>query len=498
MNRPRRNSEAEHHAIYKRTSISRKPEELVERRMAHAETLRKKHREQLITAKRFRNLTRHEEYESAGEEEPESEKRTEHDDDISPYYRLSTRQVESLANDLKSYDMRTRIQAASYISKFVLEPAESLIKYISEGDCIQVLTQMMTGPNIEEQIEATQTISNIAAGPYALWKKSIFAVPYLTALLGSDNMNLREIAAGALGNIAAEDLGDMNDEDDKTRAIIRNNGAIKPLTRMLDSGDVPLIQSACFALANLARGEEKELEDFLNVGLIDKLVNHLTNDNDTIVEVCWTISYLTAGSEKCRQEALAKGIAEPLVKALVSLSEQGPVVLPALRSLGNLCGKEDNLRILVEQPYFLPTVLKLVNSEERDNTMIIEQVQGLNANEVLSEVMTKGAFDIRKGAAYCIMNIANHGPEYLDRLCSKRILTAFLDLLRSQEADMIRLALGYIELLLTQSPKGKEVIDNTSECMEALATVTPAPDPELFAFANKLVDEYFGESPEMS
>ncbi|KAG1254510.1 hypothetical protein G6F68_010815 [Rhizopus microsporus] len=292
--------------------------------MAHAETLRKKHREQLITAKRFRNLTRHEEYESAGEEEPESEKRTEHDDDISPYYRLSTRQVESLANDLKSYDMRTRIQAASYISKFVLEPAESLIKYISEGDCIQVLTQMMTGPNIEEQIEATQTISNIAAGPYALWKKSIFAVPYLTALLGSDNMNLREIAAGALGNIAAEDLGDMNDEDDKTRAIIRNNGAIKPLTRMLDSGDVPLIQSACFALANLARGEEKELEDFLNVGLIDKLVNHLTNDNDTIVEVCWTISYLTAGSEKCRQEALAKGIAEPLVKALVSLSEQGP------------------------------------------------------------------------------------------------------------------------------------------------------------------------------
>jgi hypothetical protein len=79
MNRPRRNSEAEHHAIYKRTSISRKPEELVERRMAHAETLRKKHREQLITAKRFRNLTRHEEYESAGEEEPESEKRNEHD-----------------------------------------------------------------------------------------------------------------------------------------------------------------------------------------------------------------------------------------------------------------------------------------------------------------------------------------------------------------------------------------------------------------------------------
>jgi hypothetical protein len=33
--------------------------------------------------------------------------------------------------------------------------------------------------------------------------------------------------------------------------------------------------------------------------------------------------------------------------------------------------------------------------------------------------------------------------------------------------------------------------------MEALAAVTPSPDPELFAFANKLVDQYYGESPKM-
>lgn len=95
------------------------------------------------------------------------------------------------------------------------------------------------------------------------------------------------------------------------------------------------------------------------------------------------------------------------------------------------------------------------------------------------------------------MNIANHGPEHLDQLCHKRLLPSFLDLLRSQEAEMIRLALGYIELLLTQSAKGKEAIDAVPECMEALAAVTPAPDQELFVFANRLVDQYFGESPDM-
>jgi importin subunit alpha-1 len=51
------------------------------------------------------------------------------------------------------------------------------------------------------------------------------------------------------------------------------------------------------------------------------------------------------------------------------------------------------------------------------------------------------------------MNIANHGPEHLDKLIHKQLLPAFLDLVKSQDADMIRLGLGYIELLLTQSSK---------------------------------------------
>jgi hypothetical protein len=78
MGRTRKNTSGDRRSLYKRTSISRTPDELVKRRVAINDSLRKKHREQLITAKRFRNLTRHEEYESAGEEEPLSEK-NEHD-----------------------------------------------------------------------------------------------------------------------------------------------------------------------------------------------------------------------------------------------------------------------------------------------------------------------------------------------------------------------------------------------------------------------------------
>lgn len=46
---------------------------------------------------------------------------------------------------------------------------------------------------------------------------------------------LQEAAAGAIGNMAAEDLGDMTTEDDEVRETIRNNGAVQPLVRMLDT-----------------------------------------------------------------------------------------------------------------------------------------------------------------------------------------------------------------------------------------------------------------------
>lgn len=167
-----------------------------------------------------------------------------------------------------------------------------------------------------------------------------------------------------MGNIAAEDLGDMNDEDDKIRATIRDNGAIKPLAHMLDTSDARLIQSACFALANLARGEEGQLKEFLKVNLPEKLLKHLDN-NDTCTEVCWVLSYLTAGSDKFRQEIMEKGFASPLVRVLANLSDQGPAVLSVLRTLGNLVYSDDYLRVLAEQDDFLTSTVKLIKADQR-------------------------------------------------------------------------------------------------------------------------------------
>ncbi|KAG0185039.1 hypothetical protein DFQ28_010070 [Apophysomyces sp. BC1034] len=454
------NNKNDHRSLYKRTSISRTPEELHRRRVAINESLRKKHREQLITAKRYRHLTRREEQQSAGESEPEDDERNEHDEDIDPYYRLTTSQVQAIAQDLKSTEKKVRLDAVQSLGKFVLEPAQALIDYITQGDCIEALTNMLSGTEPDEQMQAIQTISNIAAGPYDLWIKSISTVPYLVLFLDSDNMNLRDLAAGALGNMAAEDLGDMTDEDDE---------------------DPRLVQSACFALANLARGQEGQLQDFLTAGISKKLLRHLVDET---------------------------------VKDLEMLADKGPEVLPVLRTLGNLAGGPDEyIELLLQQDRFISTVIQLTYSERRvvkkealwvlsnitasQHPDIIQAVEDENAIPHLTDLVSHSAYDIRKGAAFCLMNIAAYGERHMQSLPHRELLPAFLDLIRSQDAELIKVGLSYVELLLTRVNKGKEILDNTPACMNALAAVTPAPDPELYVFANKLVDKYYGETPGM-
>lgn len=54
--------------------------------------------------------------------------------------------MEGLAKDLTSDDKALRIVAAQHIGKFVLEPAKALIKYITEGNCIETLAVSFSDP----------------------------------------------------------------------------------------------------------------------------------------------------------------------------------------------------------------------------------------------------------------------------------------------------------------------------------------------------------------
>jgi importin subunit alpha-1 len=201
-----------------------------------------------------------------------------------------------------------------------------------------------------------------------------------------------------------------------------------------------LVQTACFALSNLARGPNAHLEEFFEAGIAPKLASHLINNTpDTVTEICWVLSYLTAGTDQFIGKLLDEGIAPLLVQNLGPLQSQGPLALPLIRTCGNIAsGPDDYTDILINEEPFLPGIIALCQSDCRPvkkealwvlsnitasrRPQVLEKVIQAGAIPVLTEIASHTNFDIRKEAAFSLTNIACHGDRYIQALPNNILL----------------------------------------------------------------------------
>ena len=100
------------------------------------------------------------------------------------------------------------------------------------------------------------------------------------------------------------------------------------------------MQSAAFALSNLARGEQIIAEEMLQAGIVPSIISLLTPGHSSIdvaSEVAWMLSYLTSKSD-CVAVFVSGGIIAILISLLGLLAQEKPhnsqAVTPMLRSLG--------------------------------------------------------------------------------------------------------------------------------------------------------------------
>ncbi|CAG8773953.1 15408_t:CDS:2, partial [Racocetra persica] len=156
----------------------------------------------------------------------------------------------------------------------------------------------------------------------------------------------------------------------------------------------------------------------------------------------------------------------------------GPLALPLIRTLGNIAsGPDDNTDILIQQPDFLPAMLEYIQnpSEKKVYGSCPILRQRNRRPEVLIKVFNTGFIPI-------LSTIATHTnfdiQEYMRSLPHQDLLPGFLEFVRSQDIDLIRLGLGYIELLLTQVQNGQQLIEQMHG-IDALESVTLLEEPSL-------------------
>src|SRR5438105_2170748 len=69
----------------------------------------------------------------------------------------------------------------------------------------------------------------------------------------------------------------------------------------------------------------------------------------------------------------------------------------------------------------------------------------------------------------------------------------FLEFVRSQDTDLIRLGLTYFHLLITQVPSSRQLLESLN-AIDAVESVTLSEDQDLKMNASRLMDLYFGEN----
>ncbi|CAG8677657.1 11355_t:CDS:10 [Funneliformis caledonium] len=441
-----------HKAKYKRNSLPRNAEEARQRRIELDAQARRKHRDQLITTKRFKHNL--EEYK---------------DDDAEPEYNLSQKDIEKLKSGLNNVNRDARLSSLQDLSKYLVDPSDILRQFVIEGDCIEILIKFLSSIDPAEQLQATWCITNIAAGPKEFVQKASLAIPYLIPFLERENIPLQDQAAWAIGNIAIE--------SSECRELLRKNGVLVPLIKLLDSKDVNLIQTACFALSNLARGPNANLHEFFAAGINNRLIQHLETDEsfEVVSEVSWVLTYITSDDDnKYTAQLLNEGIAPLLVKHMRPLLNHGPLSLPLVRTFGNIAsGPDTNTDHLIRQPDFLPSMIQYIQSDcrpvKKESLWVMSNITATRRPEVLVKVFNAGFipilsniathtnFDIRKEAAYSLVNIASHGVEFMKSLPHQE--------------------------LLPENVKG----------IDAIETAILTEDESLRNAASRLMDKYFGE-----
>ncbi|KAJ2786690.1 hypothetical protein GGI15_001318 [Coemansia interrupta] len=465
------------------------------RRLTRESQLRRLHREQLFMGKRLRLRT-------PQESETESE------------YEFTPTDTQRMVAELKSPQAERRVSALRGLSAKLEQPSEELRRFVVSGDCIGLLTGILgRAEEGEETLQSLRCLTNIAAFDGVSGEEVRVAVPYLVGLLGSGNAEVRNQAAWALGNVAAE--------GEQAREHLFAGGALPLLVEMLGVQDAELMQTACFALSNMARRPSSFFDLLFAQHVPQTLARQLErfkDDQACVAELAWVCAYLAAASSAEQLDLLlACGAIDLILRYTTENTDCGPqALLPIIRTLGNIAaGTDSQTHALVARPGFVPLLVRCIESPvsravEKESLWALSSVTAGTKDDVdavvaagiipdLVRIVESQTFDLKKEAAYSVLNIAIVG-KCLGDMPVDRLVPEFVDFVRSQDDELVRMGVQFVVLLFDQMPEngGVEVLRRTApegiEALENLMAVTD--DDDTRATVSALIDRYYGDDEE--
>jgi hypothetical protein len=240
-----------------------------------------------------------------------------------------------------------------------------------------------------------------------------------------------------------------------------------------------------------------------------------SNDKEVLTDACWALSYLSDGTNDKIQAVIEAGVCRRLVELLGSKCPS--VLVPALRTVGNIVTVDDRQTQSIINSCALPSLLALLTADHKKsikkeacwtisnitagNTDQIQAIVESNIIPPLIYLLAHAEFDIKKEAAWAIRN-ATHGGTHqqIKYLVDQGCVKPLCDLIVCSDAHIVTVALEGLETILKVGEVDK--VDGApnqyaqyiyeADGLEKIENLQNHNNNDIYDKAMKILEEYFG------
>ncbi|PSS19666.1 Importin subunit alpha-1 like [Actinidia chinensis var. chinensis] len=407
--------------------------------------IRKSRREENLMKKRREGLQPYQQFPGSLQSASTLEKKLEH--------------LPAMVAGVWTEDGNLQLEATTQFRKLLsIESSPPIDEVIQSGVVPRFVEFLVREDFPQLQFEAAWALTNVASGTSENTKVVIEhgAVPIFVKLLSSPSDDVREQAVWALGNIAGDSA--------KCRDLVLGHGALLPLLSQLnDQAKLSMLRNATWTLSNFCRGKPQPAFDQTKPALpaLQRLIH--SNDEEVLTDACWALSYLSDGTNDKIQAVIDAGVCPRLVELLLHPSPS--VLIPALRTVGNIVTGDDMQTQFIISHQALPCLLNLLTgsykkSIKKEACWTIsnitagnkEQIQAvIEANIIgpLVHLLQNAEFEIKKESAWAISNATSSGShDQIKYLVSQSCIKPLCDLLVCPDPRIVTVCLEGLENIL--------------------------------------------------